>query len=124
MKLRSQADLEVDFFPLSDIEPGISSSKDQNREQKTTFKRTQQAEDFLPIEEGLFALTMQPFDVVKLKVMAIAMSRIDLFARTNRKNYEKIRQGKKLVALNQMAGSIDLPPRANAVAQVFEPFRP
>lgn len=40
----------------------------------------------LPIEEGLSALTMKPFSIVELKIMAIAMPRINLL---NKKVYQE-----------------------------------
>lgn len=48
----------------------------------------------LPVEEGLRALTLEPCHIIKLKVMAIAMARINLLMRRDKnKNMPEMKTG-------------------------------
>lgn len=80
VKLMSGTSLKVHLFPFSYIKPNIKRIVRVNNIYFYLLSIFRYS-FILPIEEGLFAITMKPFDVVKLKIMTIAMSRIDLFMR-------------------------------------------
>lgn len=74
----------------------------------------------LPVEEWLLALAMQPGDIVELKVMTIAMARINL--PTKRKMLRVI---KKTESFNFLGfhGKLDSLLQANAAKQAYELFQ-
>lgn len=83
LKFRSWALFKIGFLPFTYIQP-VNPRKilsDLNRElQKGRIKLggKDSRAVALPVEEGLFALTVDPLDIVKLKIMPISMTWINL----------------------------------------------
>lgn len=74
----------MNFFPCSDIKPGCQNVGVSFfklylvLELRIFLFILLGSQVSLPVEEWLLALTMQPGDIVELKVMSIAMARINL----------------------------------------------